>query len=106
MTLRTPICDLFGIEKPVFLAGMGGVAYARVCAAVSEAGGFGTLGMASEASRADPRGDAPGARARPHKPFGVDLLAALPETIERADRRDHRGRRVGVHRGPRRAGDR
>jgi enoyl-[acyl-carrier protein] reductase II len=48
MTLRTPICDLFGIEKPIFLAGMGGVAYSRVCAAVSEAGGFGVLGMASE----------------------------------------------------------
>ena len=46
MTLRTPICDLFDIEVPVFLAGMGGVAYAEVCAAVSEAGGFGTLGMA------------------------------------------------------------
>ena len=47
MKLRTPICDLFDIEVPVFLAGMGGVAYADVCAAVSEAGGFGTLGMAA-----------------------------------------------------------
>ena len=26
-SLRTPICDLLGIEFPVFLAGMGGVAY-------------------------------------------------------------------------------
>ena len=43
MNLRTPICELFDIEVPVFLAGMGGVAYAEVCAAVSEAGGFGTL---------------------------------------------------------------
>ena len=41
--LHTPICDLFGIEHPIFLAGMGGVAYAELCAAVSEAGGFGTL---------------------------------------------------------------
>ena len=47
MNLRTPICELFGIEVPIFLAGMGGVAYAEVCAAVSEAGGFGTLGMAT-----------------------------------------------------------
>ena len=44
--LRTPICDLFDIEVPIFLAGMGGVAFAEVCAAVSEAGGYGTLGMA------------------------------------------------------------
>ena len=35
MTLRTPICDLFDTEVPVFLAGMGGVAYAEVCAVAS-----------------------------------------------------------------------
>ena len=40
MNLHTPICDLFEIEVPIFLAGMGGVAYAEVCAAVSEAGGL------------------------------------------------------------------
>jgi enoyl-[acyl-carrier protein] reductase II len=83
MTLRTPICDLFGIEKPVFLAGMGGVAYAEVCAAVSEAGGYGTLGMASEGPERI-RQEMRKVRARTAKPFGVDLLAALPETIERA----------------------
>jgi enoyl-[acyl-carrier protein] reductase II len=44
MKLRTAICDQFGIEVPIFLAGMGQVAYAEVCAAVSEAGGYGTLG--------------------------------------------------------------
>jgi enoyl-[acyl-carrier protein] reductase II len=83
MTLRTPICDLFGIEKPVFLAGMGGVAYAQVCAAVSEAGGFGTLGMASESPERI-HDEMREVRTRTRKPFGVDLLAALPETIERA----------------------
>ncbi|MCC6639850.1 MAG: nitronate monooxygenase, partial [Deltaproteobacteria bacterium] len=45
VSLRTPICDLFEIEHPIFLAGMGEVAMAELCAAVSEAGGFGTLGM-------------------------------------------------------------
>jgi len=83
MSLRTPICDLFGIEKPIFLAGMGGVAYARVCAAVSEAGGFGVLGMASEPPERI-REEMRAVRALTQKPFGVDLLAALPETIERA----------------------
>ncbi|HME70040.1 MAG TPA: nitronate monooxygenase family protein [Myxococcota bacterium] len=80
MSLRTPICDLFGIEHPVFLAGMGGVAFADVCAAVSEAGGFGTLGLVGfppERIRKEMRG----VRARTNKPFGVDLLAALPEQI-------------------------
>ncbi|MGE4060685.1 MAG: nitronate monooxygenase, partial [Sphingomonadales bacterium] len=47
MSLKTPICDILGIEHPVMLAGMGGVSYAELCAAVSEAGGFGSLGMAS-----------------------------------------------------------
>jgi enoyl-[acyl-carrier protein] reductase II len=80
LSLRTPICERLGIEVPIFLAGMGGVAYAEVCAAVSEAGGFGTLGMAGrdpEAIRREMRA----VRERTDKPFGVDLLAALPESV-------------------------
>src|SRR5262245_47488088 len=80
MSLRTPICDLFDIDVPIFLAGMGQVAYAEVCAAVSEAGGFGTLGMVG----APPdriRDEMREVRKLTDKPFGVDLLAALPEQI-------------------------
>ncbi len=44
--MRTPLCDLLGIEHPILLAGMGGVSYSEVAAAVSEAGGFGCLGAA------------------------------------------------------------
>src|SRR5262245_45197472 len=83
MSLRTPISDLFGIEHPVFLAGMGGVAFAEVCAAVSEAGGFGTLGLVGF-SPARIRTEMRAVRARTKKPFGVDLLAALPEQIHAA----------------------
>ena len=83
MSLRTPICDRLGIEVPVFLAGMGGVAYAEVCAAVSEAGGFGTLGMASESPQGIRR-EMRRVRERTDKPFGVDLLAALPEQMLQA----------------------
>jgi hypothetical protein len=46
MTIRTPLCDMLGIQYPIMLAGMGGVSYAELAAAVSNAGGFGTLGMA------------------------------------------------------------
>lgn len=80
MTLRTPICDLFEIEYPIFLAGMGEVAYADVCAAVSNAGGYGTLGMVAgppERVREEMRAT----RALTDKPFGVDMLAALPEQM-------------------------
>ncbi len=81
--LHTPICDLFQIETPIFLAGMGGVAYADVCAAVSEAGGYGTLGMAGAAPEAI-REEMQKVRALTDKPFGVDLLAALPDSIDAA----------------------
>src|ERR1700731_1172429 len=47
--LRTPLCDLLGIEYPIILAGMGagnqgGAAGPELVAAVSEAGGLGVLG--------------------------------------------------------------
>jgi enoyl-[acyl-carrier protein] reductase II len=80
MNLHTPICDMLDIEVPIFLAGMGGVAYAEVCAAVSEAGGFGTLGMATATPDAI-RQEMRAVRALTDKPFGVDLLAALPESV-------------------------
>lgn len=80
MTLKTPICDLFKIDVPIFLAGMGGVAYADVCAAVSEAGGYGTLGMAAETPDGIRR-EMRRVRELTDKPFGVDLLAALPDQM-------------------------
>jgi enoyl-[acyl-carrier protein] reductase II len=80
MALRTPICDQFDIEYPIFLAGMGGVAFAEVCAAVSEAGGYGTLGMAT-CTPEQIRDQMREVRKRTARPFGVDLLAALPESV-------------------------
>jgi enoyl-[acyl-carrier protein] reductase II len=80
MTIKTPICDLFQIDVPIFLAGMGGVAYADVCAAVSNAGGYGTLGMAAETPDGI-RDEMRRVRELTDKPFGVDLLAALPEQM-------------------------
>ncbi len=83
MPFRTPICDLFGIDVPIFLAGMGQVAYADVCAAVSDAGGFGTLGMVG-ASPDGIREEMRRVKALTKKPFGVDLLQALPDQVEAA----------------------
>lgn len=83
MALRTPICDRFAIEHPVFLAGMGEVAFAELVAAVSEAGGYGVLGMATsppERIREQMRA----VRARTQRPFGVDMLAALPDLVNAA----------------------
>lgn len=42
--LKTPICDLLGIDVPILQAGMGKVAYGRLAAAVANAGGLGSIG--------------------------------------------------------------
>jgi enoyl-[acyl-carrier protein] reductase II len=74
-SLRTPLCDLLGIEIPILQAGMGYVARGELAAAVSSAGGLGVIGAASL--------DAKGLREEIHKvrdltdrPFGVDILFA------------------------------
>ena len=83
MTLNTPLCDLLGIEHPVMLAGMGGVSYAELAAAVSNAGGYGVLGMAGRGPDFI-RQQMRSVRRLTDKPFGVDLLAASPESLEAA----------------------
>ena len=83
MTLHTPLCDLLKIKHPIMLAGMGGVSYAQVCAAVSEAGGYGCLGMAGRTPE-EIRIEMRKVRALTDKPFGVDLLAAVPGSLEQS----------------------
>jgi enoyl-[acyl-carrier protein] reductase II len=78
--LRTPICDLFGIEFPVILAGMGGVSMAPLVAAVSNAGGLGVIGAAA-LSPQDLRREIHATRALTDRPFAVDLLAPIPQMI-------------------------
>lgn len=81
MSLSTPLCDLLGVPHPIMLAGMGGVSYAEVCAAVSAAGGFGSLGMAGTTPRFI-ESQMKRVRELTDRPFGVDLLAAQPESLE------------------------
>jgi enoyl-[acyl-carrier protein] reductase II len=78
--LRTPLCDLFGIEHPIILAGMGGVSMAPLVAAVSNAGGLGVMGAAN-LSPDDLRAEIRKTRALTTKPFAVDLLAPIPQMI-------------------------
>jgi len=47
VAIRTAICDLLGIEHPIILGGMMGISDGRLTAAVSEAGGLGTLSTAT-----------------------------------------------------------
>jgi enoyl-[acyl-carrier protein] reductase II len=75
--MQTRLTHILGIEHPVMLAGMGGVSYHRLVAAVSEAGGFGCLG-ASTMSTPQMVEEIAETRAATDKPFGVDLLTAMP----------------------------
>ena len=62
------------------LAGMGGVSYSALVAAVSEAGGYGCFGastMSSEQMVSEIRA----AKKLTEKPLGVDLLTAVPDRL-------------------------
>ena len=83
--MRTRITDLFEIEHPVMLAGMGGVSYHDLVAAVSEAGGIGTFG-ASTMRDGELAGEITALKTLTSKPFGVDLLTALPQHLEQGIR--------------------
>ncbi len=75
--MKTRLTELLGIDHPVMLAGMGGVSYAPLVTAVSDAGGFGCLG-ASTMSNDRMVAEIAAVRNATDKPFGVDLLTAMP----------------------------
>ena len=79
--LTTRLTDALQCQHPVMLAGMGGVSYADLVVAVSEAGGFGTLG-AAPMSLDRMRAQIADIGSRTSRPFGVDLLTALPDQME------------------------
>src|SRR5262245_66613242 len=78
--MRTRLTDALEIEHPVMLARMGGGSYHTLVAAVSEAGGFGCLG-ASAMTQDEMVDEIRAVKAATDKPFGVDLLTALPEQM-------------------------
>jgi enoyl-[acyl-carrier protein] reductase II len=80
--MKTRLTELLKIEYPVMLAGMGGVSYSQLVAAVSNAGGYGCLG-ASTMSSEQLAGEIAATKALTNKPFGVDLLTAFPDRLER-----------------------
>ena len=71
--IHTRICDLLGIVHPIVLGGMGSATTAPLVAAVSNAGGFGTLGT-SAFNAATLDAEIGAIRERTDKPFGVNHL--------------------------------
>jgi len=74
--LRTPVCDLIGIEVPIFQAGMSTYTSAELVAAVSNAGGLGIIGGLGR-NRDDLRDEIRRVRNLTNKPFGVNHVVCL-----------------------------
>jgi enoyl-[acyl-carrier protein] reductase II len=75
--LRTAVCDLFGIEKPIIQGGMAHVATVELASAVSNAGGLGIIGSGN----APPdwvRDQIRRTKEQTDKPFGVNILLISP----------------------------
>jgi NAD(P)H-dependent flavin oxidoreductase YrpB (nitropropane dioxygenase family) len=71
--IHTRICDLLGIRHPIVLGGMGSATSPKLVAAVSNAGGFGTLGTSAlRGEQITAAADA--IRGATDKPFGINHL--------------------------------
>lgn len=79
--MRTRLTEILDVEHPIMLAGMGGVSYAELVAAVSEAGGFGCIG-ASTMGHPQLVEEMAAVREKTAKPYGVDLLTAAPQDFD------------------------
>ncbi len=79
--IHTRICDLLGIPHPIVLGGMGNATTAPLVAAVSNAGGFGTLGTSAfDATTLDR--EIAAIHERTDKPFGINhLLFQIQENM-------------------------
>jgi NAD(P)H-dependent flavin oxidoreductase YrpB (nitropropane dioxygenase family) len=71
--IHTPVCDLLKIRHPIVLGGMAGSTSVPLVAAVSNAGGLGTLGIARTPDAQIPK-DIAAIRHATSGPFGVNFL--------------------------------
>jgi nitronate monooxygenase len=81
--VRTPLCDLLGIDVPVVQAPMGGASCPALAAAVSNAGGLGTLPL-GRAEPAEVAALVEEIRTLTQRPFAINLLLTRPQD-ERLD---------------------
>lgn len=75
--IRTPLCELLGIEYPILQGGMAWVATGELAAAVSEAGGLGIIGAGNAPAHVI-REEIRKVRARTGKPFGINIMLLSP----------------------------
>jgi NAD(P)H-dependent flavin oxidoreductase YrpB (nitropropane dioxygenase family) len=82
MTIRTPICETFGIDVPIVQTGMGWVAGARLVSATANAGALGILASATMTLE-QLAGAIRDVKSRTDRPFGVNLRADAEDANER-----------------------
>ena len=75
--IKTPICEMLGIEYPIFQGGMAWIAEADLAAAVSNGGGLGII-SAMNANADWLRGQIRRAKELTDKPFGVNIMLMSP----------------------------
>lgn len=75
--IKTPLCDLLGLEYPIFQGGMAWISDAELAAAVSEAGGLGII-AAGNAPEAYVREQVMKAKTLTSKPFGLNIMLMSP----------------------------
>ena len=77
-TISTKLTDVLHCRYPVICAGMGGPARAELAAAVSNAGGFGQMGMVRETPELI-RQEIAEIRRRTNQPFAVNLVPSVTQ---------------------------
>lgn len=82
--IKSRICDMLGIQYPVFQGGMAWVADASLAAAVSNAGGLGLISSINAGTDAV-RNEVRKCREMTDRPFGVNIMLQAPNAAEIAE---------------------
>jgi enoyl-[acyl-carrier protein] reductase II len=77
MALKTELCDLLEIEKPIIQGGMAWVATGELAAAVSSAGGLGIIGAGNAPADVIEK-EIEKVRELTDKPFGLNIMLLSP----------------------------
>ena len=75
--IKTPLCELLGIEYPIFQGGMAWISDGKLAAAVSNGGGLGII-SAMNANAEHLKQEIDIARSLTDKPFGVNIMLMSP----------------------------
>lgn len=82
--IKSRVCEILGIEYPIFQGGMAWVAEAELAAAVSNAGGLGLISAINAGTEAV-RNEIRKCKTLTDKPFGVNIMLQAPNAAEIAE---------------------